>query len=474
MHVSEADVNEYRRTGVVVLRSVLAPAEVARLGQWVDEVAAGAPAVGLHHFEQTDAGPTLARSERFTEHHEGLAGFVCGPPLTDLLARLVGAPVVLFKEKVNYKQPGGGGFAPHQDAAAYRFVDRHLSVMVPLDPSTVRSGCLWFAAHPTLDRLPTDERGRIEQSVADTLDWRPVEVQPGDLVVFDSHAPHRSDTNRSDRPRRAMYLTYNEASLGDFRAAYYADKEAELAAAGDTFGGERVRISISDDFLGRPVDGATPPLAELLDLFASPATLRLYDESVTELDHALQAAALAEAEGAPAELVAAALLHDVGHLVVGDLVPLDRPLDGDAHHEAVGARHLRRWFGPAVTDPVALHVAAKRYLCAVDAGYHAGLSPSSVRSLEAQGGPMSPAEAAAFEANPRSRGGRAAAALGRRGEGGRPRRGGHRAVGAGARGAGGALIAVLFHAHLSETGERGTERGDVSRRRRRRGGRWRW
>lgn len=109
---------------------------------------------------------------------------------------------------------------------------------------------------------------------------------------------------------------------------------------------------------------------------------------MTELDHALQAATLADAEGAPAELVAVvALLHDVGHLVVGDLVPLDRPLDGDAHHEAVGARHLRRWFGPAVTDPVALHVAAKRYLCAVDAGYHAGLSPSSVRSLEAQGGP---------------------------------------------------------------------------------------
>jgi phosphonate degradation associated HDIG domain protein len=136
---------------------------------------------------------------------------------------------------------------------------------------------------------------------------------------------------------------------------------------------------------------------ELLALYASPAANRMYDEEVTELDHALQTAALAHADGAPDHLVAAALLHDVGHLVSDDNVPLDEELAEDFHHERVGARYLARWFGPEVTAPVALHVAAKRYLCAVEPGYLEGLSPSSARSLALQGGPMSPGEVEAFE-----------------------------------------------------------------------------
>lgn len=141
-------------------------------------------------------------------------------------------------------------------------------------------------------------------------------------------------------------------------------------------------------------------LGSLLALYRSPAAHRLYDEAVTELDHALQCAALARSHDAPPALVAAALLHDVGHLVLDDNVSLDEQLTADAGHDRAGADHLARWFGPDVTEPVALHVEAKRYLCAVDAGYHGRLSPASVRSLTLQGGPMSPAECADFEARP--------------------------------------------------------------------------
>jgi hypothetical protein len=82
-----------------------------------------------------------------------------------------------------------------------------------------------------------------------------VPLEPGDLLVFDSYTSHYSDTNTTDRSRRAAYLTYNAASLGDHRDRYYADKRAEFAHEGGDFGGERVRISITDDFLGRPVSG---------------------------------------------------------------------------------------------------------------------------------------------------------------------------------------------------------------------------
>ena len=144
-------------------------------------------------------------------------------------------------------------------------------------------------------------------------------------------------------------------------------------------------------------------LDDLFALYASPAALRMYDEDVTELEHALQSAALAQADGAPDRLVAAALLHDVGHLVSDDNVTLDDDLTDDFHHEHVGARYLTRWFGPEVTAPVVLHVAAKRYLCAVERGYLDGLSASSARSLRLQGGPMSDTEVEAFERRPHHR-----------------------------------------------------------------------
>lgn len=140
-------------------------------------------------------------------------------------------------------------------------------------------------------------------------------------------------------------------------------------------------------------------VVELFDRFGEDG----YDEHVSQLAHALQTAALAEAAGAAPPLVAAALLHDVGHL--RDLEALStsaRRIDAstDLRHEDTGSSWLRPLFPPAVTAPIALHVAAKRYLCAVDPGYHARLSPASVHSLALQGGPMDRDEAVAFEARP--------------------------------------------------------------------------
>lgn len=126
----------------------------------------------------------------------------------------------------------------------------------------------------------------------------------------------------------------------------------------------------------------------------------LYDEELRQLDHALQTAALARAAGADDALVAAALLHDVGHLL--DLADGDGTRDRtvDLRHEARGAAYLAGLFPPAVTAPIALHVRAKRCRVAVDPRYAAVLSPGSTASLARQGGPMDAAEVAAFEANP--------------------------------------------------------------------------
>jgi len=123
-----------------------------------------------------------------------------------------------------------------------------------------------------------------------------------------------------------------------------------------------------------------------------------YGEGVTQLEHALQTAALAEAEGADDALVVAALLHDVGHF----LQPTDDSF-GYHKHDRSGGAWLAQRFGPAVSEPVRLHVAAKRYLCASEPDYFAKLSSASVHSLGKQGGPMSAAEAKAFAAEPHAK-----------------------------------------------------------------------
>ena len=138
---------------------------------------------------------------------------------------------------------------------------------------------------------------------------------------------------------------------------------------------------------------------QIAELFERQGTAAYFGEPVSQAEHALQSAHLAEREGADDALVVAALLHDVGHLLhgLGEDVA-DHGVDG--RHEDVGHAWLTRWFGPAVAEPVRLHVAAKRYLCATDPDYLGRLSPASVRSLELQCGPFTPAELAAFEHNP--------------------------------------------------------------------------
>ncbi len=126
-----------------------------------------------------------------------------------------------------------------------------------------------------------------------------------------------------------------------------------------------------------------------------------YDEEVTQLDHACQTAALARRDGAADELVVAALLHDVGHLLDLRDREGDPTLPGrDLGHEGRGAAWLSDLFPPEVTRPIALHVRAKRYRCAVDPDYATGLSAGSTRSLALQGGPYDADQAAAFEARP--------------------------------------------------------------------------
>ena len=180
----------------------------------------------MKYFEP-GAARLLCRVENFLPYHEGLRTLLARPDLLACLERLLGEPALLFKEKVNFKLPGGQGFAPHQDAPAFVSFEQayHVTGMLSVDATSPENGGLDIVddfRRPVT--LPQAEDGTLRPDVVASLAWHPLETRPGDLVLFDSYVPHRSGPNRSDRPRRAYYITWNRASEGDRRADYYQRK----------------------------------------------------------------------------------------------------------------------------------------------------------------------------------------------------------------------------------------------------------
>lgn len=248
--LSAAEKEHFDRRGWLLFEDLL-DLDVATLQSEVDRVAAwaheGGP--GLHHFEMTDGGRRLARSEDFTPHSDALRDLLCEGPVPRVAGELLGEPALLYKEKVNYKEPGGAGFSPHQDKPAYPFVESVLSVMVAVDDATVDNGCLYVVDGCHHETLAQDERGCIAPDVVERLEWHPVELPAGATLFFHALTPHRSGPNTTPKPRRALYPTYNGASEGDLRAAYYEEKERQLSDGGTS---DRVRLSLIGDFEGRP------------------------------------------------------------------------------------------------------------------------------------------------------------------------------------------------------------------------------
>jgi phosphonate degradation associated HDIG domain protein len=139
---------------------------------------------------------------------------------------------------------------------------------------------------------------------------------------------------------------------------------------------------------------STLTLDRIAELFSGHGAALYGGERISQTEHALQCAMLAEAAGESEAIVVAALLHDIGHLLISE------SKDDDMRHQEVAAQALAESLPEDVIEPIRLHVAAKRYLCSVDDNYWAGLSPASKESLELQGGPFDDRQAAQFARNP--------------------------------------------------------------------------
>jgi len=213
------DLDTWRASGALVVPGFLEGEELDQVRRWVDDIEAQPD--GAHGIAQYDevlaaGGSARCRSENILGFNPGIRELLTRGPLTEIAGELLGEPAVLYKEKINYKNPGGAGFAPHQDAPAYPFVTSTVTCMIALDDSTTGNGCLDIVPGLQHAPLPTDEAGCIPAELAATLAWQPVPYGPfpssarmtraGDVIAVPTpgHTPGHLSVLVNDGDRQIM------------------------------------------------------------------------------------------------------------------------------------------------------------------------------------------------------------------------------------------------------------------------------
>lgn len=225
----------YSRRGWVAVRGFYSPVEVQNIKRWTDDLALAPEVRGrqmvYHEPSLLDGSKrVIQRIENFVPYFPGFAELALRGRLMEAIEQLIGSRAVLFKDKINFKMSGGAGFEPHQDQQAgwSAYAPEFITALVSVDRATVDNGCLEMADIPRLRTLIGEEWKPLTNHEMSGYDLVPVPTEPGDVVFFDSYAPHGSKPNLGAGVRRVLYLTYNAASHGDHRERYFADKRANF------------------------------------------------------------------------------------------------------------------------------------------------------------------------------------------------------------------------------------------------------
>lgn len=229
--ISLAQRRHFDEEGYIVLKATEHKAVDPRtLQSWTDEVSNLPREKGkwMPYDEITSTGERqLMRTENFAPYHSGFNSLLFGDAIRSILAQVTDHEMLLFKDKINYKLPGGNGFQAHLDAPAYDHIGRieHTTANLAVDAATIANGCVEVVPGSHRMDVTLAHGGKIAREWEGAQGWIPVELEAGDLLIFGSHLAHRSASNKTDEARRSVYATYARASDGrDLRDKYYADR----------------------------------------------------------------------------------------------------------------------------------------------------------------------------------------------------------------------------------------------------------
>ena len=228
MKISNEQIEEFNNTGFLVIRDLYNAKRMQEITEWTEEVTnhPEVPGKYMMYFEKSKLASgdrILSRVEDIEPFHQGFSDLFMRGEIQQITSQLFNDEAILFKDKINFKMPGGDGFKAHQDVQAGwdRYAKLHITALVSVDASTIENGCLEMASGYHDKGLIGEAWKPLEE---DALDYVSVPTNPGDAVFFDSFAPHRSEPNMTNEQRRVLYVTYNAATEGDHRRQYYDDK----------------------------------------------------------------------------------------------------------------------------------------------------------------------------------------------------------------------------------------------------------
>lgn len=228
--LSAVQIEQFHRDGFLLVREMYSPQETGSIVKWAEEVAGypEVPGKTMMYFEESrhDGSRILCRVENFVPFHQGFSALITARRMRQVVSELFGETAVLFKDKINFKLPGGDGFKEHQDVQAgwNHYAGLHITAMIAIDASNQENGSLEVIAGMHKQGILGSMWAPLTGKDTGDTAYVPVHCQPGDAVFFDSYTPHRSHPNHSSEARRVLYITYNKASEGDCREQYYADK----------------------------------------------------------------------------------------------------------------------------------------------------------------------------------------------------------------------------------------------------------
>ncbi len=227
MKISNEQIQEFKDTGFLVIRNLYNTERMQEITAWTEAVTnyPEVPGKYMMYFEESklETGKRiLSRMEDIAPFHQGFNDLFVSGEIQQICSQLFDDEAVLFKDKINFKMPGGDGFKAHQDVQAGwdRYARLHITALVSIDASTIENGCLEMASGHNKGLIGEAWKPLEE----DALDYTSVTTNPGDAIFFDSFAPHRSGPNMTNEKRRVLYVTYNAAAEGDHRRQYYDDK----------------------------------------------------------------------------------------------------------------------------------------------------------------------------------------------------------------------------------------------------------
>jgi ectoine hydroxylase-related dioxygenase (phytanoyl-CoA dioxygenase family) len=244
-HFQQEEKQFFNNNGYIIVPNLFNDDDMQWIERYITEIENWPEQQGrtMKYFEENQPQNTpklLNRIENFLPFHPQLNELINGERTIGYVSELLNEPAVLFKDKINFKKPGGSDFKPHQDIQAgwEKYASYFISIAIAVDETNIENGCLEIAQGNYQARQIGQLWKPLTEEELSGNTFVHVPQKPGDAIFFNGYVAHQSGPNRTDRPRRNIYLTYNRASERPHSNQYYADKrksyppDAERSASG--------------------------------------------------------------------------------------------------------------------------------------------------------------------------------------------------------------------------------------------------